>query len=68
MEKMKYIQTYEHHIGKDGNSIILSHIKNDWYMLVVSDHYDEDHIGLFVHKSDIQDLANFLNHFVGQKA
>lgn len=60
---MNHIQTDEHKIGKDGNAITLTHIKNDWYMLTVSDHFDENHVGLFVHKKDIGDLAKFFNQF-----
>lgn len=61
---MNNVQPYEYTIGKDGNSITVSKIKNDWYMLVVSDHYDDNHIGLFLHKEDIAGLAQFLNNFL----
>lgn len=61
---MNNIKTYEHPIGKEGNGITLSHIKNDWYMFVVSDHYDDNHIGLFVHKDDIREMVSFLNKFL----
>jgi len=61
---MNDIKTYEHSIGKDGNGIAVSHIKNDWYMFVVSDHFDENHVGLFLHKEDIHGIVNFLNNLL----
>lgn len=61
---MSNIKTYEHPIGREGNGITVSHIKDDWYMFVVSDHYDDNHIGLFVHKEDIRGISEFLNNLL----
>lgn len=61
---MNNIQSLTHPIGSDGNSVTVSHIKDDWYMFVVSDHYDENHVGLFVHKNDLKELSNFLNKVI----
>ena len=61
---MIIINQAKHFIGKDGNSISISRIKNDWYMLEVSDHYDDNHIGLFMHKDDLRGLSDFINTFL----
>lgn len=51
-------------LSDNGNSVTVSHVKDDWYMLVASDHYDDNHVGLFMHKNDIEGLAKFLDKFV----
>lgn len=47
-------------IGKEGNSVSVSHVKDDWYTLDISDHYDQNTIEFFVHRDDIKGLADFL--------
>ena len=64
---MNKLQPIVHKIGEEGNSVAVSHIKNDWYMLAVSDHYDENHIGLFLHQKEIKSLVNFLNQFINNR-
>lgn len=58
---------YSHNIGHEGNSIAVNHIKDNWYMLVASDHYDDNHVGIFLHRDEIEELSKFFHNCYAQE-
>lgn len=58
------IKKETYNLSKEGNSVSLSYIDYDWYIMDVNDHYGQNDIKFYVHKKDIQGLSEFFRSFI----
>lgn len=52
------IQKYP--IGNEGNSVCLEQSLNDWFKFTTIDHYNENSVGIYLHKEELKGLAEFI--------
>lgn len=58
------VQKPSYEIGHEGNTVSINRLKDDWYILNVSDHYDENVVAFYSHKNELKGLADFINNYV----